>query len=226
MSDSEVVNPFSSTRLFNSQPSFWKMTSNAISPRPDNERQHAWSGGKKANDFTTPRETDMITPRSARAVFTTPRFSARDIADDFKTPRHGNLLSEIQESELEDSSADILDDAIQCIRHGHNDEIQELLKNGLSSECSDEHGNTLFIIACQNGNKRICKLLLRFGANINAQNDRGNTGLHYCFAYGYGPLGEYLLSKSADDSIENAYSLNCYHGIDDNGAATAPDRNN
>eukprot|EP01083_Nonionella_stella_P064613 168607_1 len=148
------------------------MTSNAISPRPDNERQHAWSGGKKANDFTTPRETDMITPRSARAVFTTPRFSARDIADDFKTPRHGNLLSEIQESELEDSSADILDDAIQCIRHGHNDEIQELLKNGLSSECSDEHGNTLFIIACQNGNK-----------------DRGNTGLHYCFAYGYGPLG-------------------------------------
>ena len=47
---------------------------------------------QKNNDFTTPRETDAITPRSARAVFTTPRVSARDLADDFKTPRHDNLV--------------------------------------------------------------------------------------------------------------------------------------
>ncbi len=34
----------------------------------------------------------------------------------------------------------------------------------------DATGNTLFHIACQNGNKRIAKLCLRRGAAINAQN--------------------------------------------------------
>lgn len=38
---------------------------------------------------------------------------------------------------------------------------------------TDAAGNTLLQIACQNGNKRIAKLCLRRGANINHQNVRG-----------------------------------------------------
>jgi ankyrin repeat protein len=45
----------------------------------------------------------------------------------------------------------------------------------------DEYGNTILVIACQNGNKRIAKAVLRRGADINARNYRGNTPLHYCY---------------------------------------------
>ena len=137
----------------------------------------------------------------------------------------------------------------------------------------DERGNSLLLTAAQNGLKRIVKLLLRKGADINArvcgkqpppcppprpppcpplfaphplpsalghtcascghacplvpvmhpclvamcvyarplrQNSRGNTCLHYCYAYKFPDLAEYLLSKGADDSILNLDGMTCY----------------
>jgi hypothetical protein len=65
----------------------------------------------------------------------------------------------------------------------------------------------------QNGNKKMAKTALRFGANINAQNYKGNTALHYCFSYHYIPLGEYLISKGAKDTIVNMFGLTCYEGV-------------
>lgn len=45
--------------------------------------------------------------------------------------------------------------------------------------------------------------------------NRGNTALHFCFAYGYGDtLGEYLLSKGADTTAMNDDGLVCFEGID------------
>lgn len=73
--------------------------------------------------------------------------------------------------------------------------------------------NSLIHVAAQNGNKLMAKNLLRNGANINAINGRGNSPLHFCFAYGYQELGEYLISKGADDSIKNADGLSCYEGL-------------
>ena len=40
---------------------------------------------------------------------------------------------------------------------------------------TDELGNTLLMISCQNGNKRAYKLCLRMGSDINQQNLRGQT---------------------------------------------------
>ena len=59
----------------------------------------------------------------------------------------------------------------------------------------------------------MAKTALRFGANINAQNYKGNTALHYCFSYHYIPLGEYLISKGAKDTIVNMFGLTCYEGV-------------
>jgi ankyrin repeat protein len=59
----------------------------------------------------------------------------------------------------------------------------------------DQHGNTLLLLAGQQGSKRICKLLLRYGSKPNHQNYRGNSILHYCFIYGFEELGNYLISK-------------------------------
>ena len=52
------------------------------------------------------------------------------------------------------------------------------------SQVKDEAENSLLHIACQNNHRRIAKLLLKFRADINQQNGKGNTPLHYCYAYG------------------------------------------
>ncbi|KAJ8611032.1 hypothetical protein CTAYLR_007056 [Chrysophaeum taylorii] len=99
-------------------------------------------------------------------------------------------------------------------RHNRVDQVERLLARGVPPNVRDEHGNTILIIACQNGLKRVAKAALRHGADINAVNARGNTGLHFCFAYGYGDtLGQYLMSKGADPNVVNNSGLNCYEGL-------------
>lgn len=66
-------------------------------------------------------------------------------------------------------------------RHSRKDDIERLLDRGIPVDVRDSFGNTLLITASQNGNKKIAKLVLRRGANINARNFKGNTALHYCF---------------------------------------------
>jgi len=99
---------------------------------------------------------------------------------------------------------DDVEDVFSASRHGRLDDIEYLLNKGMPVDVRDEWGNTLLTIACQNGNKRVAKLVLRRGANINARNHKGNTPLHYCYHYGYGDtLGEYLVSKGADANSRN-----------------------
>ena len=79
----------------------------------------------------------------------------------------------------------------------------------------DSHGNTLLSLACQQVNQRIVEMLLDRRANINHQNNLGNTPLHYAMAYEpEGSLGEYLIGRGADDMIENNDGLSPYDGIE------------
>jgi hypothetical protein len=131
--------------------------------------------------------------------------------------------------------SDEVPDIFSLSRHGKVEEVKALLERGVPVNLRDPYGNTILAIACQNGRKRIAKLALRKGADINARNvsvcrnkwcpprvavhffrlvcsqHRGNTPLHFCYQYGYGEsLGEYLLEKGADDSIRNEDGLLCY----------------
>ena len=83
----------------------------------------------------------------------------------------------------------------------------------ININCTDEHGNTLLILAAQQGNKRMIKFLLRRGANMNTQNFAGNSCLHYAYAYNHEALGQYLESKGADHSLLNSSGLTCYEGL-------------
>jgi hypothetical protein len=101
-------------------------------------------------------------------------------------------------------------------RHGKYAEIEDAMNQSdwtLPIDYQDELGNTLLQIAVQNGNKRISKLCLRRGADINKQNLSGQTVLHYAFSYGFDDVAEYLQSKGADDSVRNADGLTCYEGL-------------
>ena len=63
-------------------------------------------------------------------------------------------------------------------RHGRYKDVEAMLETGISADVRDEYGNTLLTIAAQNGNKRIAKICLRRGCNINAQNFRGQVLSH------------------------------------------------
>lgn len=87
------------------------------------------------------------------------------------------------------------------------------MDEGVQVEQTDQHGNSLLVLAAQQGSKRICKFLLRRGADVNIQNSAGNTALHFCYAYNKEALAEYLKSKGANDAILNADGLTCYEGL-------------
>lgn len=102
-------------------------------------------------------------------------------------------------------------DIFSLARHGRVDEIEDMLMNGTPVNQTDEHGNSILAIGSQNGSKRVVKLALRYGADINAVNNSGNTALHFCFRYGFSDtLGRYLMSKGADTSIRNAEGKTCF----------------
>ena len=116
--------------------------------------------------------------------------------------------------------------AVLAVKNHNLAELEQVLDaEGISVETRDQYGNTLFILACQQGNKKLSKFLLRRGANMNAQNNGGNTALHYLYEYAHTALAEYLIRKGADDSIKNTNNCTVYEGIDAFGIVKASKTN-
>merc|ERR550534_3290339 len=97
--------------------------------------------------------------------------------------------------------------------NGRHRQVEELFARGVPPDTVDEHGNTVLLVAAQNGTKKLIKTALRYGADINSQNKQGQTALHYCFAFKYEELAAYLISKGADDTIHNSFGYTCYDGL-------------
>ena len=96
--------------------------------------------------------------------------------------------------------------ALSMCRNNRYNELKHLLedteKEGISSrdfaDIVDEHGNTLLLVAAQNGLKRICKLLMRHHVgDLDRVNAQGKGVLFYCQLYGHTDLGNYLREKGA-----------------------------
>jgi len=141
-----------------------------------------------------------------------------------------------------------LDELFSWVRHGHIKKIQEAFETfpdeafattnikyqyikDLGTQYTEEYnfnrhiniadskGNTLFMIAAQNGQLNIAKFLLKKSANVNHQNAQGQTALHYAMAYGFfDPFGSWLTNKAdgagADDTILNMHDLSPYDGLE------------
>jgi len=122
------------------------------------------------------------------------------------------------DSDIEDSFEKIFKDLSQydifsLARHGQYAILECILIKGISPDSRDLDGNTILIIAAQNGNKRIIKIALRYGAQINMKNCNGNTALHYANEYNYDDVRNYLIKKGANPNIENIRGFKAYEGI-------------
>lgn len=102
---------------------------------------------------------------------------------------------------------------LSAARHGRHKEVEASLVAGFDPTHQDPFGNTLFHVACQNGNKRIAKLAIKYGGDMDAQNERGNTGLHFLYAYGYPEVAEYFIEKGADGHMKNELGKEPHEGI-------------
>ena len=80
-------------------------------------------------------------------------------------------------------------------------------------DVTDELGNTLLMTACIAGHKKVARVLLRRGADVNAANSQGQTALHYCLGLGHTELGDYLIARGANDEALNAAGRSCYEGL-------------
>ncbi|KAL3671879.1 hypothetical protein V7S43_002547 [Phytophthora oleae] len=144
-------------------------------------RESARSVSSDDNDYVTPREIAPIvayTPRTGN--INAPATSYKDAAfrasskrlpvakpvyDSYDYKHSGNV------SELRGAVPPADDyDLFSAARHNRYDSVIYMLDQGVSVNSRDTFGNCLLSIACQNGLKRIAKLALRRGANINSQN--------------------------------------------------------
>lgn len=105
----------------------------------------------------------------------------------------------------------MVDLTIQATRQAKFDMLETFLDDhGVDVNTVDEFGNTLLLLAAQQGNKKLCKFLLRRGAHMNAKNFTGNTVLHFLHKFGHLDLADYMRHKGADDSFVNDEGLTCY----------------
>jgi len=75
------------------------------------------------------------------------------------------------------------------VRNNKYNEIEMALSEGLDPSLTDVvTGNTLLIVAVIHQQKRLSKLLIKSGANVNAKNLEGRCALHYAQAYEYGDM--------------------------------------
>jgi hypothetical protein len=174
-----------------------------------------WSAGKK------PLAKEFITTLATKAE---QMFDVAKLAEMKKGIEDGAISTVDNDGMLEQnigiSKAQKLAEDFKKVcslcRHAKFGEVEELMNHpdwNLGMDYQDEAGNSLLHIAAQNGNKRMIKLCLRRGAELNAQNLNGQTPLHFAYAYGYNEVGDYLVNKGADDSLRNKDGLTCYEGL-------------
>ncbi len=120
-----------------------------------------------------------------------------------------------EEKQRRNDAMDPVTKAIMAVKNHNLSALEEVLdcEGDLDIETRDQHGNTLFILACQQGSKKLAKFLLRRGSNMNAQNHAGNTALHYLNEYNHANLADWLVRKGADDTLKNAEGLTAYEGV-------------
>ncbi|GMI04272.1 hypothetical protein TrLO_g11513 [Triparma laevis f. longispina] len=105
---------------------------------------------------------------------------------------------------------------VQYVEEYGTQYIDSYERDGFHLNQTLEHGNTLLHISAQNGNIKIAKLLIRYGANVNHQNRYGQCAGHFAIAYTFYDYSAWLFDPDgggADDTLENIHGLGPYDGL-------------
>jgi len=107
-----------------------------------------------------------------------------------------------------------IDTVFSQARHGRLRMLEQSLVDGFDINTVDDRGNSLLLVAVQNGHRKMIDFLIRRKCNVNHTNINGNSPLHFALAYDKtGQIAEFLIEKGADDTIENNHGLTCYDGL-------------
>ena len=187
-----------------------------------NREMENQGGSRPGSAFTwadaTPRETGFDTARSnfdtARSNFSprggldTARSDATDVSD---ISDAGRFVDEFDADDKQD-----VEKLFRAVRHGRRDAIRQYTEKGFDVNLRNKHGHTLAMVAAQNNQKGILKILYRYGVSINEQDYKGNTALHYANMYGYTALAEYMIKKlDADERVVNRQGASCWLSINE-----------
>ena len=88
------------------------------------------------------------------------------------------------------------------------------LKNDIDINSQIMEGNTFLIMSTREGNKIITKFLCEKGCELNIQNFKGNTALHYAIANLFFEIVDILISFGAREDIINNMGLRPWECID------------
>jgi ankyrin repeat protein len=92
-------------------------------------------------------------------------------------------------------------------------EIEDLIREH-GADCTDNNGNHPIHIAAQNGHASLVSLILRHRADVNAQNNNGQTPLHMAVSYDLDDVEAVLRQAGAKGSILNAAGFPADAGVD------------
>ena len=112
------------------------------------------------------------------------------------------LMTNRRASTFEDEELEKCRAIFDHIRKEELKEAEELLATGMPVDLTDEANFTPLMVACQFGQRKLVKALLRRGAAINLQNQNGDTALHCCMPE-HEDLAKYLISKGANEGLLN-----------------------
>ncbi|XP_076303972.1 protein phosphatase 1 regulatory subunit 16A-like [Tachypleus tridentatus] len=84
------------------------------------------------------------------------------------------------------------------------EEVRRLLMLGVSPDSTNEDGLTALHQCCIDDSEEMMKLLIEFGANVNAKDSEQWTPLHAAATCGHLHLVKYLIAKNADLLAVNA----------------------
>lgn len=179
-------------------------------------RAQASTGRSSVQSFGTPRGSENLASTYSESDYYTPRWDSNHQGNSTQSqgilipPQRAQRYSQMDiprndmhehvESRVSNADADIF----SLTRHGRVEEVDSLLLRGIHIDDRDHYGNAILHISCQNGNKKLMKLALRYGANIDICNFKGNTAMHFAYRYGYAnTLGSYLQRKGANPTLQN-----------------------
>ncbi|CAD7942871.1 unnamed protein product [Amoebophrya sp. A25] len=93
-------------------------------------------------------------------------------------------------------------------------ELEPMCTPDLVNAADPKNGNRAIHISAQNGHQAITEWLVSKGADVNAQNNKGQTPLHMSVEYDFYYQNVFLMEKGASKDLKNGEGHPAILGID------------